>query len=281
MNNDDYTIKESIQKDFKDIKIFNRLKFIEQISKKYNMNTNKLFEILLDADISIKKLTKPINASGKTYFVTRKGIGPLITKYGNFYQTVFEVDDEWKNYTVISKSNLDKENMLPKFDENKDIFLRIDSGCSSGQIFGDLTCECKDQLNSAMEILGKKEQGAIIYIQNQDGRGKGIEFKLATLYLQKQLGVDTIESFTLLEKNNSTISLDSRSYGGSVAILKFLGATNRIVLSTNNTLKLNALELNDIKAKIESLSINPTKYTYHHLKAKEKSLGHNFNRREE
>lgn len=255
-------------------KIFNRLEFIKELSKKYKVNIERVVEILFDAETSRKKMTKNVMVSGKEYVVTKTGIGPIRTKHGNFYQATFEIDDEWKHYSVIVKSDIEKDSMLPNFTKHKEIFLRIDSGCTSGQLFNDITCECRDQLNLTLEKFNKKEQGIIIHIPKQDGRGKGIDFKLATLYLQEHLGLNTTEAFTLLEKDNSHISLDSRNYDGVVAILKFLGATNNITIGTNNPKKLDVLKKNDIPFKTANIVIPPTEFTCRHLKAKEKILGH-------
>ncbi len=257
-------------------KVFNRLKFVKNISSKYKIDLDRLLDALLDAQVSLKRITQSISVSNKEYAITRIGVGPILTRYGRFYQITFKVDDNWGSYFVIAKCEFDKSAMLPKFKKNVSVFLRIDSGCSSGQLFGDLTCECREQLDSAMEMLSKQEQGLIIHIPSQDGRGKGIDFKLASLYLQEQLGLDTTESFTLLEKDDSLISLDCRDYYGVVGILKFFDI-NSVVIYTNNPKKLEILKENNISFKIESLAIDPTELTLKHLKAKEEVLGHDFN----
>jgi GTP cyclohydrolase II len=266
----------NMKKPYEEDEEFYRFNLIQKLSKKYAIRLNKLIEVLFDAEISRKEITKDISISGKNYNVKKIGIGPIVTPYGRFYQITFEINDKWKNYYVIAKAGLDKKTMLPIFDNAKPIFLRIDSGCSTGQLFGDLTCDCKEQLNLAMKVLGETEQGLIVHIPHQDGRGKGIDFKLATLYLQEQLGVDTTESFALLERDSSIHGMDSRDYEGAIAILRFLGATSNILMGTNNPKKLAALQSNKIKIiKPKPMVICPTKFTLHHLKAKKEILGHN------
>ena len=59
----------------------------------------------------------------------------------------------------------------------------------------------------------------IINVPAQDGRGMGISFKLATLWLQDTLGVDTVESASMIAPGGV---IDIRTYSGIIGILKFL-----------------------------------------------------------
>jgi GTP cyclohydrolase II len=60
--------------------------------------------------------------------------------------------------------------------------LRIDSGCVSGQIYDDESCDCIDQLNAGLEFLiqDKSKYGLVIHIPAQDGRGFGTAPKTET-----------------------------------------------------------------------------------------------------
>ena len=129
----------------------------------------------------------------------------------------------------------------------------------------------------AIKSLSEKEQGIIICIPNQDGRGKGTEFKLATLYLQEELGLDTTESFSLLEKDDSIISIDDRDYNGAIAIIKFLEVPNNIIMGTNNPEKLDALINAGFNVKKEAVLAKITEFTKNHLAAKKNVLGHSLN----
>ena len=253
---------------------FNFSQFTRNLSQNYNIEPDKLKNLVQEAEISKRKIIKIINIAQKPYRVIKTGIGPIKTKYGNFYQMVFKVKDENLSYFVVIKSDIDKNSMLPVFNENEDIFLRIDSGCVSGQVFHDLNCDCREQLEIAMEKLSREKQGLIIHIPNQDGRGKGTDFKLATLYLQEQIGINTIEAFTLLEKDNRLENLDCRKYEGAVTILKFLDIKSRIIMGTNNPLKLKTLEENGFEVKQEPILAEVTAFTARHLEAKKKALGH-------
>ena len=255
---------------------FDYSEYTRNLEIKYGIEHSRLIEILADAENSKKAVTKTIDLVSGSYEVSKRGCGPLKTIYGNFYQMRFDVNDQWKTYYVIAKSSLDRKLMSVVFDKDKDVFLRIDSGCSTGQLFHDQTCECREQLDLSMSKMGERTQGLIIHIPPQDGRGKGIDFKLATLYLQNELKINTVDAFKLLEKNNRHTDLDSRTYDGAVAILKYLGVDNRLIFCTNNPKKLEAIKKNGFRVKNESIAIPPTEDTAHHLIAKQKDLGHNY-----
>lgn len=218
----------------------------------------------------------PVTENGmiRYYSVERRGIGPLNTKYGKFWEFEFTIDDNWQKYTAIIKANIDGESLNPQFSEKDELVLRIDSGCKTGQLFGDLTCECADQLDVAMKTISEKGEGMIINIPTQDGRGMGISFKLATLWLQDELNVNTVESATMLAPNGV---IDVRTYSGIIGILKFLDiSTSTIIdLASNNPKKASIFKENGYKLGcLVPVVIEPTKYTEKHLKAKQDYLGH-------
>ena len=66
--------------------------------------------------------------------------------------------------------------------------------------------------------------------------GMGLTFKLATLWIQDVLGVNTVESASLLAPGGA---IDIRTYSGVICILKFfdIPTTCRINLATNNPKK--------------------------------------------
>jgi 3,4-dihydroxy 2-butanone 4-phosphate synthase/GTP cyclohydrolase II len=221
----------------------------------------------------------PVTENGeRRYFtVERRGVGPITTAYGIFWMFDFTIDDQWRKYTVIVKSHLDDKTFTPIFDDPTRLILRTDSGCETGQMFGDLTCECGDQLRLAMEAIGQAGEGMIVNIPHQDGRGMGLSFKLGTLWLQEALGVHTVESASMLAPGGV---IDVRTYSGVVAVLRYFGIPEscEINLATNNSKKAkifieNGYGLND---QFTPIVAEPTEYTRAHLNAKERFLGHNL-----
>jgi len=127
----------------------------------------------------LKRISVIEDGEPRYYSVERRGVGVLNTKYGKFWEFEFAIDDDWKNYSVIVKADINKETLTPSFKDMSNLVLRIDSGCKTGQVFGDMTCECNEQLDLAMKTLNDKGEGMIINIPAQDGRGMGISFKLS------------------------------------------------------------------------------------------------------
>lgn len=138
--------------------------------------------------------------------ITRQGVGPLITAFGVFHHFSFIIDDKWERYSVLVSGDLSSD-FKPLFKNVERLLLRTDSGCETGQLFGDRTCECGDQLQLAMKDISTAGEGVLVSIPTQDGRGLGLPFKLATLRLQKDLyPLNTVQASALLEPPLKEIS---------------------------------------------------------------------------
>ena len=223
---------------------------------------------------SAKRIPVIENGKRQYYLVERRGVGVLNTKYGKFWEFEFAIDDDWENYSVIVRADIDKELLIPILKDESSLTLRIDSGCKTGQVFGDVTCECNEQLNQAMKTLTERGEGMIINVPAQDGRGMGISFKLATLWLQDTLGVDTVESASMIAPGGV---IDIRTYSGIIGILKFfnISETSIINLASNNPKKARIFEENGYKlGDFIPVIIQPNKHTEKHLRAKQEKLGH-------
>lgn len=233
-------------------------------------------EILRNAKRFRKPLTKIIQIANNTISydleVTRFGCGIIETSFGGkFWMLKFNITDDWNDYNVLIKTvKFDEYNAMPIFQKNE-MMMRIDSGCGTGQVFHDMTCECHEQLQKSMEEIDKNLEGIIVHIPNQDGRGKGSAFKLSTLYLQQKLKLNTIEAAAVLCN-----PIDIRKYDGVVAILKYLNINEKtpINLATNNPDKIKALESNGFSIIHTPIIIAPTEATEKHLLAKEQFLNH-------
>jgi GTP cyclohydrolase II len=112
--------------------------------------------------------------------------------------------------------------------------VRIHSQCLTGDVFHSLRCDCRAQLEIALESIAKEGRGLLIY-EHQEGRGIGLLNKLRAYELQDQ-GADTIEA-------NEQLGFDSdlRSYALPGAILQFFGLKALRLLS-NNPEKVEAVE---------------------------------------
>lgn len=211
-----------------------------------------------------------------TYTLLSSGILVLPdNKTGRLYHIT--VNDEWKDYYVLYIGETD-EKQLPKIDKlpkGQEVLVRIDSGCLTGMVFGDITCDCHEQLKIAIKSITDNKLGFIIHIPSQDGRGMGIDFKLKTLDQQYYNGFNTVESAKVIAH---TKNIDRRTYQGAVGCLKFLGLSENLQLNidTNNPQKIKAFHALGYKNTTSTrvLAENISEDVKKHLKAKHDFLGH-------
>ena len=204
--------------------------------------------------------------------VTRMGVGPLDTSMGLFNLYDFQVDDHWGQYYALVKADLDSS-LMPVLPPSGLIPLRIDSGCCTGQLFHDRSCDCEEQFRYGMRQMEEVGTGILISVPKQDGRGKGLAFKLSTLRLQADLGWDTVTAAQWLSHG---AEIDERDYSGAIACLRFLGATpaTRFLLLTGNPKKERALRQNGFTLVTRPPKVRVTSHTRRHLQAKMTVLGH-------
>lgn len=144
--------------------------------------------------------------------------------------------------------------------------VRIHSECMTGDVFSSSRCECGEQLEKSMEIIGKK--GGILVYLRQEGRGIGLVEKMKAYNLQDE-GMDTVEANIALGHQK-----DLRNFDIAVSILESLGV-KKIKLLTNNPEKVVAIENTSIEM-VERipLEIKATEENTKYLETKKKILGH-------
>ena len=145
--------------------------------------------------------------------------------------------------------------------------VRVHSQCLTGDVFHSLRCDCRAQLELALDQIVAEGQGLLIY-ENQEGRGIGLLNKLRAYELQDH-GLDTVEA-------NERLGFDAdlRDYALPAAILRFFGVT-AVRLLSNNPAKVAALENAGIKV-IERapIIVPPLATTAEYLRTKREKLGH-------
>jgi len=151
-------------------------------------------------------------------------LADLPTRFGEFQIIGVLSLRDMKEHTVIFRGSPFKKENVP---------VRIHSECLTGDAFTSLRCDCREQLEYALNILSKEDDGILIYLR-QEGRGIGLFNKLKAYTLQ-EMGYNTNEANELLG-----FKADERSYIVAVDILKSLKIKS-IKLITNNPSKVAGL----------------------------------------
>jgi GTP cyclohydrolase II len=145
--------------------------------------------------------------------------------------------------------------------------VRIHSQCLTGDVFHSLRCDCRAQLEIALQSIAREGRGLIVY-EHQEGRGIGLLNKLRAYELQDQ-GADTVEA-------NERLGFDSdlRSYQLPGAILRYFGL-KAVRLLSNNPQKVEAVERAGV-AVVERVpclaDVLDTRESY--LRTKKEKMGH-------
>ena len=148
--------------------------------------------------------------------------------------------------------------------------VRIHSQCLTGDVFGSLHCDCRQQFELAMQRIVDEGAGILIYEQ-QEGRGIGLMAKLRAYELQDK-GLDTIEANLELG-----YKADCRVFELPAKALKLLGV-HAVRLITNNPDKIAALKEQGIRvAERISAEVPPASpLAERYLETKQSRMGHLF-----
>lgn len=147
--------------------------------------------------------------------------------------------------------------------------VRIHSQCLTGDVFGSLRCDCRQQLEMALGMIAEEGAGILLYEQ-QEGRGIGLMPKLQAYELQ-DAGFDTVEANEKLG-----FRADHREFALPAEMLKALGV-KRVRLLSNNPDKVASLERAGIEvAERVPCEVEPSEHAEEYLRTKKEKMGHLF-----
>ncbi len=182
------------------------------------------------------------------------------TRFGTFELYGFLDDRDKKEHTAVVKGNIHGKAGVP---------VRVHSQCHTGDVWGSLRCDCRDQLETALEYIAGQEFGAVVYLK-QEGRGIGLLNKIRAYHLQ-DLGLDTIEANEYLG-----FPAEARRYDVAASILRLLGVKS-VGLLTNNPDKITKLTEEGIEVTRRIPVVIPwNKHNEYYMQTKQDSMGHLF-----
>jgi len=180
------------------------------------------------------------------------------TRFGDFTIYGFFDSREAKEHTAIVRGDVEgRERVL----------LRVHSECHTGDVWGSLRCDCRDQLEAAVRRIAAEPFGAVIYLK-QEGRGIGLLNKIKAYQLQ-DLGLNTIEANQYLD-----LPVDARDYKVAAKIIELLKIKS-ILLMTNNPDKIEQLRAEGVKVEGRvPVVIEPNAHSRDYLEVKRDQMGH-------
>ena len=185
-------------------------------------------------------------------------IAEMPSRFGQFHIVAFYNNKDDKEHVAILRGDVTNAGDVP---------VRVHSECLTGDVIGSLRCDCRDQLESALRMIGKMEKGILLYMR-QEGRGIGLINKIRAYGLQEH-GYDTVEANLALGFRD-----DEREYSVAAHMLESLKVKS-IQLITNNPRKIADLTRHGISVtgRIPQI-IRPNKYNRFYLETKANKSGH-------
>ena len=210
--------------------------------------------------ISIEQLIAHRRVTEK--LVSRCAEANLPTRFGHFRVIVYDVKYESQQPVAL---------LMGQPERLAAPLVRIHSSCFTGDLLCSLRCDCGEQFQMALDMIGREGAGVLVYLP-QEGRGIGLAEKIKAYALQEQ-GLDTVEANVALG-----YQADMRDYGIGLQILKDLGL-KRVRLLTNNPKKTDAFIYGGFEIEvIDQVPILPpaNEYNAYYLATKRDKLGHHM-----
>ncbi len=184
-------------------------------------------------------------------------VAELPTRAGRFQVVAFHAPAETSEHAALVHGNVSGQEDVP---------VRLHSECLTGDVFLSLRCDCREQLETAIELIGEMPMGAVLYLR-QEGRGIGLENKIRAYQLQ-EAGYDTNEANIQLGFRE-----DERDYEIAAQMLRALGVKS-IRLISNNPDKLADLQRHGVQVNGRiPIEIPPNRYNAFYLETKRQN-GH-------
>ena len=187
-----------------------------------------------------------------------EAVAHLPSRFGGFHIVAFWNNRDGKEHIAMVHGDVMG---------SEDVSTRLHSECLTGDVMGSLRCDCRDQLEVAMQKIGAMERGLVLYMR-QEGRGIGLINKVRAYALQDQ-GLDTVEANVVLGFRD-----DERDYEIAAHMLASLNVGS-IRLMTNNPRKIQEREKLGTRVNGRIPHVIPaTEWNRFYLETKARRSGH-------
>ena len=182
----------------------------------------------------------------------------LPSRFGDFHVAAFSDTHDGKEHAAIIRG-------FPWHAEG--VPVRLHSECLTGDALGSLRCDCRDQLENSLQLIGSMDQGLLLYLR-QEGRGIGLTNKIRAYELQ-DTGLDTVQANEALGFRD-----DERDYSTAAHMLHSLHV-HSVRLITNNPRKIEGLQGLGVNVSGRiPLIIPPNPFNQQYLQTKAEKSGH-------
>lgn len=197
-------------------------------------------------------------SGGGKVCVRVEAVAELPTRFGTFQVVAFHSPSDRKEHAALVKGDVYGKS---------GVAVRLHSECLTGDAFTSLRCDCREQLERAMEEIQKLDSGMILYLR-QEGRGIGFANKIKAYQLQ-EWGYDTNQANEALG-----FRADERDYDIAAHMLHSLNVKS-IKLLSNNPDKIEDLQFHGVKVEGRiPIVIAPNPHNERYLETKREKSGH-------
>lgn len=185
-------------------------------------------------------------------------VAELPSRFGAFRIVAFWNNRDSKEHVAMIHGDVQGQEDVP---------TRLHSECLTGDVMGSYRCDCRDQLEVALQRVAKAPCGMVLYLR-QEGRGIGLINKIRAYALQDR-GLDTVEANLALGFRD-----DERDYAIAAHMLQSL-TVKSVALMTNNPTKIQQLTQHGVQVtqRLPHM-IPPNAHNRFYLETKANRSGH-------
>jgi GTP cyclohydrolase II len=203
-------------------------------------------------------MTPPESLRIASVAIDHSASATMPSRAGDFTVYAFEMNDGREAAAVVSGD----------VKSAQDVMVRVHSECFTGDVMGSLRCDCRAQLEKALDIIAEQD-GVVVYLR-QEGRGIGLLNKIRAYALQDK-GFDTVDANLELG-----FEVDTRTYEVAAEILNYLEIGSIRLMSNNPQKRSDLLSSGiDVRESVGCIT-ETTPHNQFYLDTKRERCGHDL-----